>query len=96
MKAHQADVGNSLPTTYMAQAADVYQEGALIFPCVQVQRDFQDIDDIIRMCERRIRVPEQWYGDYLAAVGAARIGERSLKAFIAKYGTHTVRHFTEE
>ena len=41
VKAHQADVGNSLPTTYMAQAADVYQEGALIFPCVQVQRDFQ-------------------------------------------------------
>ena len=96
VKAHQADVGNSLPTTYMAQAADVYQEGALIFPCVQVQRDFKDIDDIIRMCERRIRVPEQWYGDYLAAVGAARIGERSLKAFIAKYGAHTVRHFTEE
>ena len=96
VKAHQADVGNSLPTTYMAQAADVYQEGALIFPCVQVQRDFRDIDDIIRMCERRIRVPEQWYGDYLAAVGAARIGERSLKAFIAKYGAHTVRHFTDE
>ena len=48
------------------------------------------------MCERRIRVPEQWYGDYLAAVGAARIGERSLKAFIAKYGAHTVRNFTEE
>ena len=52
VKAHQADVGNSLPTTYMAQAADVYQEGALIFPCVQVQREFRDIDDIIRMCER--------------------------------------------
>ena len=96
VKAHQADVGNSLPTTYMAQAADVYQEGALIFPCVQVQRDFRNIDDIIRMCERRIRVPEQWYGDYLAAVGAARIGERSLKTFIAKYGAHAVRHFTEE
>ena len=42
VKAHQADVGNSLPTTYMAQAADVYQEGALIFPCVQVQREFRE------------------------------------------------------
>ena len=28
---------------------------------------------------RRIRVPDQWYGDYLATVGAARIGERRLK-----------------
>ena len=65
-KAHQADCGNALPTTYMPCARDVYEEGALIFPCVRVQRDFEDIDDIIRMCRRRIRVPEQWYGDYLA------------------------------
>ena len=96
VKAHQADVGNSLPTTYMAQAGDVYQEGALIFPCVQVQKDFRDIDDIIRMCKRRIRVPEQWFGDYLAAVGAARVGERALKSFVAKCGSHAVRRFTEE
>ncbi len=96
VKAHQADVGNSLPTTYMAQAGDVYQEGALIFPCVKVQNDFTDIADIIRMCQRRIRVPEQWYGDYLAAVGAARIGERALKAFVAKYGPEMVRQFSED
>ena len=30
-KAHQADCGNSQPTTYMAGAADVYEEGALLF-----------------------------------------------------------------
>ena len=27
-KAHQADIGNSLPTTYMAGAKDQYEEGA--------------------------------------------------------------------
>ena len=31
-KAHQADIGNSLPTTYMTTARDVFHEGALIFP----------------------------------------------------------------
>ncbi|MGO4833791.1 hydantoinase B/oxoprolinase family protein, partial [Rhizobiaceae sp. 2RAB30] len=77
-KAHQADCGNSQPTTYMGTARDVYEEGALIFPAVQVQRDYRDIDDIIRMCRMRIRVPDQWWGDYLAMVGAARIGEREL------------------
>ena len=41
----------------MAAPRDVYEEGALIFPAVQVQRDYEDIDDIIRMCEMRIRVP---------------------------------------
>ncbi len=76
-KAHQADCGNSRPTTYMPYAHDVYEEGSLIFPCVLVQRDYRDVEDIIRMCRRRIRVPEQWYGDYLAGVGAARIAENS-------------------
>jgi len=70
-KAHQADIGNSIPTTYHGTARDVYEEGALIFPCVQVQRDYQDIEDIIRMCELRIRVPDQWHGDYLAMMGSA-------------------------
>ena len=68
-KAHQADCGNSLPTTYMPGARDIYEEGALNFPCIQVQRDYTDVEDVIRMCRRRIRVPEQWYGDYLATLG---------------------------
>ncbi len=93
VKAHQADCGNSQPTTYLAAAKDVYQEGALIFPCVQVQKDYENNEDIIRMCRRRIRVPDQWYGDYLAAMGAARIGERRLKEFIGKYGADAMRRF---
>ncbi len=96
VKGHQADIGNALPTTYMPHARDVYEEGALIFPAVQVQRDYRDIDDVIRMCRRRIRVPEQWHGDYLSQVGAARIGERRLKEFAAKYGVARVRRFVEE
>ena len=95
-KAHQADCGNSQPTTYMPYARDVYEEGSLIFPAVRVQRDYKDIDDIIRMCRRRIRVPEQWYGDYLAMLGAARIGEARLKELCTKYGRETLDTFVEE
>ncbi len=93
VKGHQADCGDSIPTTYTPRARDVYEEGALIFPCVRIQRDGQDNEDIIRMCRRRIRVPDQWYGDYLSQLGAARIGERRLKAFTAKYGAARVRRF---
>ena len=95
-KAHQADIGNSVPSTYHASARDVYEEGALIFPCVRVQRDYKMIDDIIRMCRARIRVPDQWYGDFLATVGSARIGERRLKELCGKYGVATVKAFVEE
>lgn len=95
-KAHQADIGNSEPTTYMAAARDVYNEGALIFPAVQVQRDYKDIGDIIRMCELRIRVPEQWRGDYLATLGAVRIGERELMALAADVGWERLHHFATQ
>jgi N-methylhydantoinase B len=53
---------------------------------VKVQRDYEDIDDIIAMCEMRLRVPTQWRGDYLAMVGAARTGERELLALGADLG----------
>ncbi|MFV3131613.1 hydantoinase B/oxoprolinase family protein [Niveispirillum sp. KHB5.9] len=93
-KAHQADIGNSEPTTYMGNARDLYHEGALIFPAVQVQRDYQDIDDIIRMCQMRIRVPGQWHGDYLAMVGAVRIGEKELLAMGRELGWEKLRSFS--
>ena len=86
VKAHVADCGNSVPSTLFARAIDVYQEGALIFPSVQVQRDYQDCADIVRMCTVRIRAPDQWYGDHLALVGAARVGERELLALGAELG----------
>ena len=95
-KSHQADIGNSVPSTYHASAKDVYEEGALIFPCVRVQRDFEMIEDIIRMCRARIRAPDRWYGDFLATLGAARIGERGLKELCAKYGTATIKAFIEQ
>lgn len=95
-KAHQADCGNAEPSTYVTYVEDVYAEGGLIFPCVKVQQGYRDVDDVIRMCRRRIRVPEVWYGDYLASVGAARIGERRLQEVITRYGTDTIREFVGE
>ena len=95
-KAHQADIGNSEPSTYMPFAKDVYQEGALIFPCVRIQKDRRDVEDIIRMCRSRIRVPDQWYGDYLAMVGAARVAEARLKELCGRYGKDLVKSFIQD
>jgi len=92
-KAHQADCGNSEPSTYMPYARDVYEEGGLVFPCVRIQRDYEDVGDVIRMCRARIRVPDVWYGDYLASLGAVRIGERRIGELIEQYGAETLRSF---
>jgi N-methylhydantoinase B len=93
-KAHQADIGNSVPTTYYGAARDVYEEGALIFAAVQVERNWQPIDDVLRMCRLRIRVPDQWWGDYLAMLGAARIGERELTDLGEEIGWDTLDAFS--
>ena len=92
-KCHMADIGNSIPSSYFARALDVYEEGALVFPGVRIQRDYKNEQDIIRMCRARIRVPDQWYGDALAALGSARIAERRLKELCAKYGKATIKAF---
>ena len=78
-KAHQADCGNSLPTTYMGTARDVYQEGALIFPAVRVQQDYRDNHDIINMCMMRIRVPEP-VARRLSRAWSARRGSASARS----------------
>ncbi|ALX16859.1 hydantoinase [Burkholderia cepacia JBK9] len=96
VKAHQADCGNSQPTTYMGTARDVYEEGALIFPCVQVQRQYERVSDVIRMCELRIRVPEQWRGDFLAMLGSVRIGEQELLALGQDLGWDALEALTKD
>jgi len=93
VKAHQADIGNSLPTTYMAGARNVYEEGALIFPCVRIQHAHTDEEDIIRMAQRRIRVPEVWFGDYLAALAACRVAEEHLQELCGRFAIDRVRTF---
>ena len=95
-KCHMADIGNSIPSSYFVLARDVYHEGALVFPGVRIQRDFRNIEDIVRMCRARIRVPDQWYGDYLAGLGSARVAERRLEQFCAKYGVATVKRFIRD
>ncbi len=95
-KAHLADCGNAVPTTYSAGARDVYEEGALIFPCVKVQEDYRDRDDVLEMARVRIRVPELWYGDFLALVGAARIGERRLLGLLDEIGAEALESYAGE
>ncbi|GAB5376567.1 MAG: hydantoinase B/oxoprolinase family protein [Acuticoccus sp.] len=85
-KAHLSDCGNALPTTYMGGARDVYAEGALIFPATKIQENCEHIMDVVRMCQMRIRVPDQWWGDYLATLGAARVAEREILKLGAEHG----------
>jgi N-methylhydantoinase B len=95
-KAHLSDIGNSIPAAQHPWAQDVYEEGALIFPAVKVQDGYRDVEDIIRMCMVRIRKPEQFYGDYLALLGAARIAERRVLELGEELGWETLHQYTRQ
>ncbi len=95
-KAHVADCGNSIPTTFYSDAKDVYQEGALIFPCTKVQSEYEVVDDFVRQCQVRIRVPDMWYGDFLAILGSTRVGEQRLLELVAELGADTLRAYERQ
>jgi N-methylhydantoinase B len=94
-RAHQADVGAPLPTTYLPYAATVQEEG-LHIPCVRVRRDNRDLQDILRIIRHKVRVPELWYGDYLAQVGALTIGEQRILDMCERYGKEVAKAFVED
>ena len=94
-RAHQADIGAPIPSSYLAFSKTIYEEG-LQLPCMRIQKDYQNIEDVIRMCRVRIRVPEQWYGDYLAQIGAVRTGERRCIELCEKYGVKTIKAFFDQ
>ena len=92
-KAHQADCGNAVPTTYDTAARDVYEEGALIFPCTKIQENYELNLDIVRIIRERVRVPDQAAGDFLALVGAVRVGELRMNEMLEEYGAEHLDAF---
>jgi N-methylhydantoinase B len=94
-RAHLGDMGFPSPTTYSPRARDIYEEG-LILPCVRIQRDYKDVDDVLDICKANIRVPDQFFGDYLAVLAAVRTGEARLIELCRRYGLETVRAFIAE
>lgn len=94
-RAHQADVGAPEPTTYPADAEDIYQEGPH-FPAVRIQEDYEDRDDIVRMLKLNIRLGDtQWYGDYRGQVAAVRRGETAIHGICDEYGIDTIQSFVD-
>ena len=91
-KGHQADIGNAIPSTYAPTARDMFEEGAIDWPCIKIQRDYKDVADIIKIAQMHNRVPEMWYGDYLACVGSSRVGEKRLAALCAEYGNEKIKY----
>lgn len=95
-RAHQADVGAPVPSTYLGDAETIYEEGPH-FPSVRIQRDYTDKDDIVRLLKLNLRSGEdQWYGDYRAQVAAVRAGESAIQDLTDEYAVETITQFADD
>ena len=77
------------------QQKDMFDEGAIDWPCIKIQKDYKDVADIIKIAMMRNRVPDMWYGDYLACVGSSRVGEKRLEELCKEYGNDIIKDFCE-
>ena len=77
-KAHQADCGNSAADDVHARRTGRLRGRRPALRCLPRPDDYEDNQTSFACAGSAIRVPEQWWGDYLALLGAVRVGERRM------------------
>ena len=83
--AHWTDVGGTLG----GMTLDIYSEG-LQMPIVKAWRGGVVNDDIMRIIEMNVRIPERAMGDLRAQIAAVNTGERRFGEMLKKYGCDAV------
>jgi len=91
---HLIDTGAHVPTNVDPLAKDVYEEG-IHFPPMRIAKDYKEIPEIIRFIKANFRYPEQWYGDFLAQIGALWKGEQAVLDLCKKYGSDVIKKFQD-
>jgi N-methylhydantoinase B len=90
--AHQADIGGAVPGSYNPNATDLWQEGLRITPLKLYERGVRR-DDVWDLVFGNVRL-DVVADDVTAMIGACNVGERELKALVARYGLETFRAAT--
>jgi N-methylhydantoinase B len=90
--AHQADVGGAVPGSYNPNATDMWQEGLRITP-LKLYDGGTRRDDVWDFVFGNVRL-DVVADDVTAMIGACTVGERELKALVARYGVEAYREAT--
>lgn len=84
-RAHQVDIGGSVPGSFFGEATEVFQEGVCV-PPVLIARAGEEIDDVWRLILANVRDPDSARGDLRAMLGSLRTGERRVLELVHRYG----------
>ena len=78
---HATDIGGK---TWTSDYGEVYEEGICIPPMKLYERGKPQ--ELLRLLEKNVRVPEQVIGDVMAQVTACNVGARKIRDFCAEEG----------
>jgi N-methylhydantoinase B len=85
--AHVADVGGRLT---MFESRDLFEEGLQLPPC-KIYKAGVPNEEVLRIIEANVRVPDQVVGDVFAIVAAESVGAQRLLEFMDDYGYDDLR-----
>lgn len=89
VRGHVNDVGGCAPGGYNTIAREIWHEGFRV-PPVKLRERGEPVGDIWNLILSNTRTKEDISGDLSAMVGGCVVGERRLRALVAKYGADTV------
>jgi N-methylhydantoinase B len=94
-KGHQMDTGAYIPSSVVASAQDVYQEGVTIPPMRMVEAGVMR-EDFLRMLLSNLRYADLVEGDLCVQIGSIEKARQRLNELCAEYGTDTVLRYVDE
>ncbi|MGI9556561.1 MAG: hydantoinase B/oxoprolinase family protein [Solirubrobacterales bacterium] len=87
---HVTDVGGMLPGSQaVVGVTELVQEGLRLLP-VPLFRAGEPVDEVVRIIEANVRVPDLVLGDLRALRSALFVGSRKLAELMLRYGRETV------
>lgn len=93
-KGHWNDIGGKDPGSWSPDATEIYQEG-LQFPAVKLFEKGEEVQGIVDILTRNIRVPEMILGDMRAQAASLQVAANRIIQICNKYGLDTVLESVE-
>ncbi|MDZ7701386.1 MAG: hydantoinase B/oxoprolinase family protein [Halobacteriales archaeon] len=93
--AHHVDIGGPTPGGIPNDSTELYGEG-IVLPGIKAVREWHYDDELLKLVLRNVREPDMRRGDYLAQLGANRIGERRYASLFERYGADAVSRNLDE
>jgi len=94
-RAHQVDVGGTVPGSFYGEATEICQEG-LRLPPVHFHREGELVDDTWQILLSNVRDRESSRGDLHAMFGSLSIGARRVEDLVAAHGKEVFVESLEE